>query len=274
MSTPILIVEDNPDNLNLMLYLLRAYGYAPWIAYDGAEALAIIRTKRPELILCDVQLPRLDGYAVASALQADPQLARIPLIAVTSYAMVGDRDKILQAGFDGYISKPIDPDQFVAQVEAYLRPDQRSPIRPHMLIGDTQPSPTLVPAPKRGRILIVDNRPQNLFLLHNILGPLHYEVYEANSVAEALVCARRQQPALIITDLHMPGADGFDLIRLLRLDDELAHIPVVIHSATDTTKLDEEEAQRLGVAAFIGRPIEPADLLFIVGSLLAPLGVK
>ena len=116
----ILIIEDNPTNLQLMVYLLEAFGHTPLEAMDGETGLELVRRESPELILCDIHLPSLDGFGVARQLKSQPGLRAIPLIAVTALAMVGDRDRILSAGFDGYIAKPIAPETFVAQVEAFL----------------------------------------------------------------------------------------------------------------------------------------------------------
>lgn len=121
----ILLIEDNEANLELMTYLLTAFGYTPLVAHDGEEGLERARRERPEAIVCDVQLPGIDGFGVAASLAADPVLRDVPLIAVTALAMVGDRDRVLAAGFDGYIDKPIVPERFVAQIEAFLPPDRR-----------------------------------------------------------------------------------------------------------------------------------------------------
>ncbi|MBI4496896.1 MAG: response regulator [Chloroflexi bacterium] len=126
MGARILVIEDNATNLELMVYLLEAFGHLPLVAADGEEGLAVARRERPDLIVCDVQLPKLDGYAVAQALKGDGALRPVPLIAVTAYAMVGDRDRMLAAGFDGYIAKPIVAESFVQQVEAFLPSAQRA----------------------------------------------------------------------------------------------------------------------------------------------------
>lgn len=116
----ILVIEDNPDNLELMSYLLTAFGHQVVAAMDGAEGLAAARRESLDLIVCDVHLPKLDGYEVARQLKGDLRLQRLPLLAVTALAMVGDRDKVLEAGFNGYLAKPIDPREFTRQVESYL----------------------------------------------------------------------------------------------------------------------------------------------------------
>jgi len=119
MPKRILVIEDNPANLELMTYLLRAFGHTVLTAEDGAEGLEVVRCEKLDLIVCDVHLPRVDGYEVARQLKRDPLLRRIPLVAVTALAMVGDRDKLLSAGFDGYIDKPITPEIFVKQIEGF-----------------------------------------------------------------------------------------------------------------------------------------------------------
>src|SRR5215208_5168301 len=105
----ILVIEDNPANLELMTYLLKAFGHLPLTAGNGNEGIEIAQREMPDMIVCDVQLPDIEGYEVARQLKSQAGLRDIPLIAVTALAMVGDRDHILATGFDGYISKPIVP---------------------------------------------------------------------------------------------------------------------------------------------------------------------
>lgn len=121
MNRRILLIEDNERNRYLATYLLEAAGYDVRQAPDGLQGLAMADELRPALILLDIQLPGMDGYSVARALKSNPALAVIPIVAVTSYAMVGDREAVLAAGCEGYIEKPIDPDTFVDTVSQHLR---------------------------------------------------------------------------------------------------------------------------------------------------------
>ena len=131
MPARILIIEDNPTNMELMVYLLTAFGYTPLMATDGVSGVEAVREGRPDLIICDIHLPRLDGYGVVNALKQDPALRHIPVLAVTALAMMGDRERLLAAGFDGYIGKPIEPDTFVAELETFLaRPLEPAPVQP------------------------------------------------------------------------------------------------------------------------------------------------
>jgi CheY-like chemotaxis protein len=120
MNARVLVVEDNPANLSLMAYLLRAFGCTVLTATDGAEGIELAHRERPDVILMDLQMPKLNGFDAADRMKANPVLRGIPIVAVTAFAMVGDRDKILAHGFDGYIAKPITPETFVEQVQAFV----------------------------------------------------------------------------------------------------------------------------------------------------------
>jgi two-component system cell cycle response regulator DivK len=120
MSKVILYIEDNEQNLYLVTFLLEKHGYEVCAAMDGQEGINMAAKVRPDLILLDIQLPLMDGYAVARQLRANPDLTGIPIVAVTSYAMAGDREKAFAAGCSGYIEKPINPDTFMEQVEQHL----------------------------------------------------------------------------------------------------------------------------------------------------------
>jgi CheY-like chemotaxis protein len=121
MGSRILVIEDNPTNLELMTYLLNAFGHVTITARDGEEGVDVALHEHPDLILCDLALPKMDGFAVVRRLRAEPSLNGVPVIAVTASAMVGDREKVISTGFDGYMSKPITPETFVTEVEGYLR---------------------------------------------------------------------------------------------------------------------------------------------------------
>ncbi len=123
----ILLIEDNPDNLRLVQMLLGPLNVHLHLARDGPEGIAAAQAERFHLILLDIQLPGMDGYAVAAALRAHPGTAGVPLVAVTSYAMAGDRERALELGFTGYLEKPLDPGSFAEDILAFLRdaPDLR-----------------------------------------------------------------------------------------------------------------------------------------------------
>lgn len=120
MNQRILLIEDNEQNRYLATFLLQARGWQVTHAEDGPGGLRLAAETAPALILLDIQLPGMDGYQVARALRAMPAMAAVPIVAVTSYAMPGDREACLAAGCTGYIEKPIDPQTFCDEVERHL----------------------------------------------------------------------------------------------------------------------------------------------------------
>ena len=120
MKKKILIVEDNEQNMYLATYLLTQNGYEVISADDGYEAIDKAISERPDLILMDIQLPDLDGYKATKRIKHIPGYKDIPIVALTSYAMAGDREKALAIGCVGYIEKPFDPDTLLSEVEKFL----------------------------------------------------------------------------------------------------------------------------------------------------------
>ena len=121
MSNCILIVDDNPTNLKLATQVLKIEGYRVDCAADAEKAQEMLQHIAPDLILMDIALPGMDGLTLTRKLKADPRLKHIPVVAMTSFAMKGDDRKALDAGCDGYITKPIDTRKFPQQVAAFLR---------------------------------------------------------------------------------------------------------------------------------------------------------
>lgn len=120
MSDTLLIIEDNEQNFYLMNFLLEKNGFTVIGARNGREGIQMALARKPKAILLDIQLPEMDGYAVAVELKSHPETKAIPIIAVTSYAMVGDRERVLASGATGYIEKPIDPETFVEEIRRYF----------------------------------------------------------------------------------------------------------------------------------------------------------
>jgi two-component system, cell cycle response regulator DivK len=120
MKTRILLIEDNEQNRYLVTFLLEQRRHEVVPAVSGPLGLELAAKVSPDLIILDIQLPGMDGYTVARALKSDPLLKSIPIVAVTSYAMTGDRERVMAAGVEGYIEKPINPETFVAEVERFL----------------------------------------------------------------------------------------------------------------------------------------------------------
>jgi two-component system cell cycle response regulator DivK len=116
----ILYVEDNPDNRLLVKRILLSEDYALLEAMDAAEALELLETTHPDLILMDINMPGVDGYTLTATIKALPGFERVPILAVTANVMRGDREKTLEAGCDGYIQKPLDIDQLTREIERFI----------------------------------------------------------------------------------------------------------------------------------------------------------
>ncbi|TDB36840.1 MAG: response regulator [Actinobacteria bacterium] len=120
MARKILLVEDNPQNRYLVTFLLEKNGYDVVVAEDGEEAISAVAEHVPDLILMDVQLPKLDGYEATRRIKADQRFASIPLVALTAHSMKGDRGKAMAAGCDDYVTKPVDADQLIGRIKDLL----------------------------------------------------------------------------------------------------------------------------------------------------------
>jgi CheY-like chemotaxis protein len=127
--TRVLIAEDNAVNRELLRELLEARGYAVLEACDGQEALHMIEQTQPDILLLDIGMPVLDGFGVIRKIRENPCLAALPVLAVTAYAMQGDREKIMKSGFNGYLSKPVNARSLAEELERLLsqREDRNAP---------------------------------------------------------------------------------------------------------------------------------------------------
>jgi CheY-like chemotaxis protein len=266
MPARVLLIEDNKENLELMTYLLKAYGHIVFTAGNGREGVEAARRELPDLILSDLQMPIMDGYGVARIIRGDSELAKLPMIAVTAYAMRGDRERVLAAGFDGYISKPIVPEEFVSQVEAFLDPGLRAVSAPEPGAADSH---TAGPVERRATILVVDDSPINVQLMQGILQPFGYEVITAQSASDGLDLVKQNPPDLILSDFHMPDQNGDELLAAVKADPSLKLVPFVIISPTGRRDGDRSRAENMGARRFIERPIEPANLVAEIEACLA-----
>jgi diguanylate cyclase (GGDEF)-like protein/PAS domain S-box-containing protein len=252
VSARILVIEDNSTNMELMVYLLTAFGYTPLSAYDGVSGVESARAHAPDLIVCDVHLPKLDGYGVVQALKADAALRHIPVLAVTALAMVGDRERLLAAGFDGYIGKPIEPDTFIAELETFLPPPMAA-----------------VPArAEQATILIVDDHVLNREFLMTLLGYGGHRLIEAANGVEGLKMVRAEHPDLVISDILMPNMDGYEFVTRLHSDPETAHVPVIFYTATYREREANKMAQTCGVRWVLPKPSDPDVILRAVHEAL------
>ncbi|PIL43934.1 response regulator [Massilia eurypsychrophila] len=228
----ILIIEDNPTNMELMSYLLSAFGHTPLMAFDGESGVRLAQAELPDLILCDVHLPKLDGYGVVAQLKADPQLRRTPVLAVTALAMLGDRERLLAAGFDGYIGKPIEPEQFVGELGPFLVP----------LVA-----PFPLDAPAAGTLLIVDDDPFMVEILRDFLAQDGYTIVSASNAADAIALVAGGSVQVVACDQCMPLMSGtafFERARQLRPHCYRIMLTALADSAAVTLAIERGDIDR------------------------------
>lgn len=116
----VLVIEDNEQNMYMITYLLKSENYQVYQAFNGLTGIEAAKQFKPDIILLDIQLPNIDGYEIAKRIKEVEETKDIPIIAVTSYAMPGDKEKAIESGATGYIEKPINPDTFILQMESFL----------------------------------------------------------------------------------------------------------------------------------------------------------
>lgn len=261
----VLVIEDNEANAVLMDYLLRSFGYRTLTAGDGESGVAMARRQRPDLVLCDIQLPGIDGFEVARQLRQLESLRGVQLVALTALAMIGDEDRILSRGFDAYISKPIDPRHFVGSIRRYLLAQPAADDGS----GTTASRPVQPARPRHlATVLVLDDVRPNLELGRGLLEPHGYEVLMAQTMAEALALARARQPHLIISDVGMRGGDGFEFIAMLKADPLLSGIPLLFLSSTHWDSHSRARGLALGAERYLRRPMDSHLLLSEIRAVL------
>ena len=248
MPKKILVVEDNEQNRILMRQILKYHGYEVLEAVDGADGLKMAREHMPDLILLDLQMPVMGGFAVIRELRKTPELSKLKVMAVTSFAMKGDREKALEAGFDEYVTKPIDTRKFVEIVKTILPGENMTP-------------------PKKPIVLCVDDEPANLKLLENILVPRGYEVVSAADGEDALKQIKTRTIDLVLMDLMLPGMDGLQVSRKIKDNKKYRSIPIIMltaHTGVESyiKSLSNE------VYAYIQKPFETEELIRTVRAAL------
>ncbi len=241
----ILVVEDVELNRELVAQLLEE-DYQVLTAADGEAGIRLAQRERPDLILMDLSLPVMDGWEAARRIKADPDLRRIPIIAVSAHAMSGDAEKARQCGCDDYLSKPLDEKLLRDKLHHFLGPlYQRSGTRP---------------AAGAHRILIVDDEPLNVDYLEQELEELGYDTMSARDGQEALECVAADPPDLILLDILMPVMDGFAVCRALKGDDATRLIPIVIMTTLDGIE-DRIRGIEAGADDFLTKPVNQRQLI-------------
>ena len=242
----ILVVEDNLLNLKLVRDILHFAGYEVAEARSGEDGLALAKLDPPDLVLLDLQLPGMDGFETLQRLRHGVIRPDVPVIAVTALAMPADRDRAAQAGFDGFVEKPISVRALPSQIEEFLAVDRGSSV-------------------EAVAVLAVDDQPANLRLLEAVLVPKGYRIVTAASGSEALDVLRREKVDLVLLDVLMPDMDGHEVCRRIRSTAETEFLPVVMITASGSEH--RLAALESGADDFVSKPFDQSELLARVASL-------
>jgi len=268
MAARILIIEDNQANMDLLVYLLSAFGHVPLQAFDGERGVVMAREERPDLILCDLHLPRLDGYGVLAALRADPVTRDIPILAASAVPVTDGCASLRRAGFSGCLPKSLEPDVLLPSLEAWLPAALRSPVSaPGLNDGASAPAPSATHngARPRANILLLDAAPENAGLAASILAHTGYGVTIATTPDQVQAVAQ-QAFDLVLCDLGL-YEDG----RTSFLADALHKVPaapVIVIRPDDDDDVSQLSNGRGKSPLLLSHPIEPQQLVAAIESSL------
>ena len=259
----LLLVDDDPSAIQVMGRMLSQYPNQRF-ATSGEVALRLAREVTPDLILLDADMPGVTGFDVCEALKSDPDLARVPVIFVTSHDTPALKVAAMQKGAADFITKPLVAAQLKTRVHAQLRTEPKA---------DTQVRGRLAAgAAPRGlseqtrRFLIIDDDDAAILIVRHTLSDMG-EFHFAKTGEDALQVARRVNPHIILLDAHMPGVDGFAVCAALKADPAFEHVPIVFVTRFSDPR-NETRALDLGAADFIAKPFTPAVLYARVRNLL------
>ena len=240
MSAKILDVEDNPTNLKLVSEVLEFEGYDILKAVDAEEAQVVLAATLPDLILMDIALPGMDGLTLTRKLKAEERTRGIRIVALTAFAMKGDDQKALDAGCDGYITKPIDTRKLPDQVAGFLA----------RASGQSRRS--------RIKILVIEDHAVDLKLADLVLSTAGHDV-SAVEAGQAFAAIKEDRPQLILLDLDLPGMDGLALARKLKAEERTRDSHVVAVTCYPE-QYPKAAALAAGCDAYLLKPIDTREL--------------
>ena len=256
MAPVILIIEDNEMNMKLLKSIINKAQCQVIEAVDAESGILLTKIHEPDLILMDIQLPDMDGLQATRVIKQDPDLNHIPIVALTSHAMIGDDNKAKAAGCDGYITKPINTRTFMNEIFCFIRSKDEQDIEPKKQEIDYKP-----------RILVVDDEPNNVKLISAMLFKEHFDIITAYDGKAALDIVNSRKIDLILMDIMMPEIDGYQVTQLVKQNPQTKDIPIIL-----VTALQSEHDKKLGFDAgadeFLTKPINKIEIIARIRSML------
>ena len=250
----VLVIEDEVNNLDVAQRIIRAAGHEALAAMDGQAGIDTARAERPDAILVDLLLPRVDGWTVTKTLRGEEWAKSIPIVAVSALAMQQDRQRAIDAGCDDFLSKPYAPAELRAILNRFL------PMASPKAAATAKAAPkAAAPSERLGTVLVVDDEPMNVELLARRLEAMGAVVLKASSGDEALATCERVLPDVILLDVMMPGMDGYEVCRRLKSSERTDQIPVIFVTARDRAE-DLAKGFAAGGVDYVPKPFEPVEL--------------
>ncbi|MBI4379676.1 MAG: response regulator [candidate division NC10 bacterium] len=267
----VLVADDDPQFASLVIEILGSARYAVTSAPDGEITLQTIQQAVPDLLILDLLLPGVDGWEVLKALRAKSSTSDLPILVVTSLD-AGDAEKTLALGADEYLSKPISPSvltdtvsRLMAEAERRRREAEEEKTAERLAATGARPVPGA--APRRPRVLVVEDNPVSLELMVELLVPRGFEVHACSDGGEVMRLAKAHRPDLILLDINLPNIDGLTLARTLREDPETRATTILAVSAYAMAG-DEERVLTAGCDGFIAKPIDTKTVLSTISTFL------
>jgi DNA-binding response OmpR family regulator len=274
----IAVIDDDGLIRNLIETILGAGGYRVVSTGDPTAAVAMVEREAPDLVLCDIAMPMMDGYQVLQALQANPETAHRPVMFLTAHREFSERVQAFRMGVVDYVAKPFTRDMLLKKIERVLQgldrkaaaaPDApASPGEAARLPGGTEGLPSFEALPEGLRsVLVVDDNALFRRFLRDLLQDRGFTVYQAASGEEGLEVALERRPWLILADVRMAGMDGFEFCRKVRAHALLRHAPLVFLSAQDDYT-DRYKGLEAGADEFLSKGTPVRELLIRIQLLL------
>ncbi len=240
----VLVVDDEPDIREIIRFYLEEAGYRVIEADRGEQALALAQEHQPDLITLDIMMPGMDGLEASKRLKENPLTRNIPIMILS---IVADKSRCLQ-GIAGFLTKPFEREELLSAVSDILARTMPATRR-----GGAPPGPP--------KILIVDDDPDTVAVIRYWLEEAGYACNTAFDGLQALDAARNDPPNLLLTDIKMPGMDGFEVIKRLKARPETSNIPIIVLTAVMITQADRDMGLQLGAARYLTKPFEPSTLI-------------
>lgn len=275
----VLVIDDDPTNVEVLKTQLEHVGFEVWKASDGKEAFDVVNGYTVDLILCDVMMPLVDGYTFAMRMRERENLKNIPLIFVSAKTQKADIVKGYQAGAVDYLTKPVESDELLFKVNAIINTQQhRAAYRAGAVIGqpdtfyetdeDKEHQFTVAQRGNGEKILVVDDEPINVEVIKTHLTQYNYQVVTASDGLKALELLEREKPELVLLDLMMPKMSGFKLCKIIRREKGLTDLPIIMLTAKSNL-YDKIYGLNIGASDYLVKPFDKEELLTRIYVLLS-----